>query len=75
VPDAESAEFMKEFYKGIFGRQSIGDAIGKAQNAMRNKYRNDLYKWAALVLVKMPAFTKSRARRKMAKLTSAVRLQ
>ena len=52
VPDAESAEFMQEFYKNIFNSQSISDAFLNAQNFMKNKYRMDPYKWAAWILVK-----------------------
>jgi CHAT domain-containing protein len=52
VPDAETAEFMEEFYKNLFAKQTINDAFYKAQTTMKNKYRNDPYKWAAWVLVR-----------------------
>ncbi len=52
VPDAETAEFMQLFYKNMFERKSISAAFYAAQNLMRNKYRNEPYKWAAWVLVK-----------------------
>lgn len=52
VPDAETAEFMQEFYKNLFNKESISDAFYHAQTVMKNKYRNDPYKWAAWVLVR-----------------------
>ena len=52
VPDAETAEFMQEFYKNLFARQPIRVAFYNTQTAMKNKYRNDPYKWAAWVLVR-----------------------
>ena len=52
VPDAETAEFMAIFYENIFKQQTIPDAFYAAQTAMKNKYRNDPYKWAAFILVR-----------------------
>ncbi|MEO7048405.1 MAG: CHAT domain-containing tetratricopeptide repeat protein [Ferruginibacter sp.] len=52
VPDAETAEFMQEFYKNMFNKQSISDAFYHAQTTMKNIYRNNPYKWAAWVLVR-----------------------
>lgn len=52
VPDAESAEFMELFYKNMFENKSINKAFITAQNSMRDKYRNEPYKWAAWILVK-----------------------
>ena len=52
VPDAETAEFMQAFYKNIFEKQSINDAFYNAQTVMKNKYRDEPYKWAAWVLVR-----------------------
>ncbi len=52
VPDGETAEFMQLFYKNMFAKQCIGDAFYHAQTAMKIKYRNDPYKWAAWVLVR-----------------------
>lgn len=52
VPDKETAEFMSLFYENIFRRQTIADAFIAAQAAMKNKYRNDPYKWAAFILVR-----------------------
>ena len=52
VPDAETAEFMQAFYKNIFDKQSIDEAFYNAQAIMRNKYREEPFKWAAWVLVR-----------------------
>jgi len=52
VGDKETAEFMQLFYKNLFNRQSVNDAFYNAQTIMKNKYRNEPYKWAAWVLVK-----------------------
>ena len=52
VPDAETAEFMQEFYKNIFAKQTISNSFYNAQNAMKNKYKNEPFKWAAWVLVR-----------------------
>ncbi len=52
VPDQETSEFMQQFYKGLFEKQPIGDAFYQAQTTMRDKYRNDPYKWAAWVLIR-----------------------
>ena len=52
VPDSETVEFMDLFYKNLFAKQTISIAFNNAQQAMRKKYRNDPYKWAAWILVK-----------------------
>ncbi len=52
VGDKETAEFMQLFYKNLFNRQSVNDAFYNAQTIMKNKYRNEPYKWAAWVLVR-----------------------
>lgn len=52
VPDKETAEFMTLFYENIFKQQTISDAFATAQTAMKNKHRDDPYKWAAFILVK-----------------------
>jgi CHAT domain-containing protein len=52
VPDAETAEFMQQLYKNLFSKQTIQDAFYNAQTTMKNKYRNDPYKWAAWVLIR-----------------------
>ncbi len=52
VPDVETAEFMLEFYKNLFLNQTISDAFVAAQTIMKNKYRDQPYKWAAWILVR-----------------------
>jgi len=52
VGDKETSEFMQEFYKNIFNKLSISDAFYSAQTVMKNKYRNEPYKWAAWILVR-----------------------
>ena len=52
VPDTETAEFMIAFYENLFRQQTIPDAFVAAQKTMKNKYRNDPYKWAAFILVR-----------------------
>lgn len=52
VPDTETAAFMQVFYNNLFNKQSIEDAFHNAQATMKNKYRNEPYKWAAWVLIK-----------------------
>jgi CHAT domain-containing protein len=52
VPDNETAEFMSTFYGHYFGGSPIEDAYLLTQKAMREKYRNDPYKWAAFVLMR-----------------------
>jgi len=52
VPDLETGEFMQLFYKNIFDKQSITDAFYNAQAIMKNKYRNEPFKWAAWILVR-----------------------
>jgi len=52
VPDQETAEFMQAFYKQLFDQQSVTQSFYKAQQAMKNKYRNEPYKWAAWILVR-----------------------
>ena len=52
VPDAETAEFMQEFYKNLFAKQTISDAFYNAQTLMKNRYRKEPYKWAAWVLIR-----------------------
>ena len=52
VPDIETTEFMQEFYKNVFERQSVNRAFYNAQSKMKNKYRKDPYKWAAWILVR-----------------------
>ncbi|MGH2563612.1 MAG: CHAT domain-containing protein, partial [Ginsengibacter sp.] len=52
VPDRATAEFMQIFYKNLFSKQSLSDAFYHAQTTMKNKYRDDPYKWAAWVLIR-----------------------
>jgi CHAT domain-containing protein len=52
VDDRAASEFRQEFYKNIFSRQAIHDAFYNAQTVLKNKYRNDPYKWAAWILVR-----------------------
>ena len=52
VPDTEAAEFMQKFYFNMFNKQPVADAFYHAQTEMKNKYRNEPYKWAAWVLIK-----------------------
>lgn len=52
VPSKETAEFMEQFYKNMFAHQSISDAFYQAQKDLKEKYRNDPYKWAAWILVR-----------------------
>lgn len=51
VPDNETAEFMQALYKNLFDQKTIRDSFYQAQEAMKNKYRSDPYKWAAWILV------------------------
>ena len=52
IPDNTTAEFMQLFYAQLFQKKTINEAFTLAQQAMRNKYRDDPYKWAGLVLIK-----------------------
>jgi len=52
VPDNTTAEFMQEFYKSIFNKQSVNKAFYNAQTTMKNKYRKEPFKWAAWILVR-----------------------
>jgi CHAT domain-containing protein/Flp pilus assembly protein TadD len=51
VPDLETSEFMQAFYSRLFDGEPITAAFNKAQTILRNKYRNDPFKWAAWILV------------------------
>ena len=52
VPDQATAEFMQIFYKNLFSKESVSNAFYHAQTTMKNKYRNEPYKWAAWILVR-----------------------
>jgi CHAT domain-containing protein len=49
VPDAETAELMKGFYTYYLQGNTARDALGKAQQDMRKKYKP--FYWAAFVLI------------------------
>lgn len=51
VPDKETAEFMKEFYTHWNQQSTVWQAFTEAQRIMRNKYPDELQKWAGFVLV------------------------
>jgi CHAT domain-containing protein len=38
IPDLTASEFMKEFYKRIFDKQSVQMAFYGAQTTMKNRY-------------------------------------
>lgn len=52
VPDAETAEFMQEFYRNLFLGQTIQLAFTNTQKTLKTKYRTNPFKWAAWVLVR-----------------------
>ncbi|MBL0152790.1 MAG: CHAT domain-containing protein [Chitinophagaceae bacterium] len=52
VPDTETAEFMEMFYNNLFSGKSIAESFTRTQGAMRDKYRDKPFNWAAWVLVK-----------------------
>ena len=52
VPDTETAEFMQLFYKNMFESKAIDQSFYKTQTIMKNKYRDDPYKWAAWILLR-----------------------
>jgi CHAT domain-containing protein len=52
VPDQETADFMSQFYKDLFSGKTIDAAFYSTQHIMKNKYRNEPYKWAAWIFVK-----------------------
>jgi len=51
VPDLETSELMKEFYKQWTSTVSIREAFSKAQNKLKNKYPDKPYNWAGFVLI------------------------
>jgi CHAT domain-containing protein len=51
IPDRETTEFMDTFYDNWLGGQEIHDAFSNTQLKMKNKYRDEPYKWAAFVLM------------------------
>jgi CHAT domain-containing protein/Tfp pilus assembly protein PilF len=51
VLDKETSEFMILFYQNLLVKKSIPDAFKMTQDAMKNKYREEPYKWAGFVLI------------------------
>jgi CHAT domain-containing protein len=51
VPDKETTEFMTSFYDNWPGGKNIREAFRDTQLSMKNKYKEEPYKWAAFVLV------------------------
>jgi len=52
VPDEETALFMRIFYNHLFREKPISEAFHEAQKALRQKYPDDPYRWAAFILVR-----------------------
>ncbi|WP_405222845.1 CHAT domain-containing protein [Dokdonia sp. Asnod1-B02] len=51
VPDKETAEFMKLFYKTWVETGRVREAFRSTQREMASKYRDDPEKWAAFVMI------------------------
>ncbi len=51
VLDKETSEFMILFYQNLITKKSIPDAFKLTQDTMKNKYRDEPYKWAGFVLI------------------------
>jgi CHAT domain-containing protein len=52
VLDVNAADFKILFYQNLIDKKNIPDAFKAAQDIMKNKYRDEPYKWAGFVLVK-----------------------
>lgn len=52
VPDAETSEFMQNFYSEWRSTENIEEAFHSTQKTMKAKYPTDPYSWAAFVLVR-----------------------
>ena len=52
VPDNVTADFMIEFYRGLFEHKNIEEAFQQTQTIFRKKYPNEPFKWGAWVLIK-----------------------
>lgn len=52
VLDKETSDFMILFYQNLSSMKSIPDAFKATQDSMKNKYRDEPYKWAGFVLIK-----------------------
>jgi hypothetical protein len=51
VPDEETAEFMGLFYRHFAEGMEVREAFHVAQEAMKEKYRGEPFKWGAFVLM------------------------
>ncbi|MGR6087346.1 MAG: CHAT domain-containing protein [Arcticibacter sp.] len=51
VPDKETSEFMELFYTNLLESNNIPQAFNQTRASMQNKYPNEPYKWAGMVLV------------------------
>ena len=51
VPDKETTEFMETFYDNWLGGLDIHEAFRNTQITMKNKYKDDPFKWAGFVLM------------------------
>jgi CHAT domain-containing protein/Tfp pilus assembly protein PilF len=51
VLDKETSEFMILFYQNLLEKKSIPGAFKTTQDTMKNKYRDEPYKWAGFVLI------------------------
>lgn len=51
VPDFETEEFMTLFYENWMGGLDIRLAFNTTRHKMKDKYKDDPYKWAAFVLI------------------------
>ena len=52
VLDKETSDFMTLFYENLLKEKSIPQAFKTTQDWMKNKYRDEPYKWAGFVLIK-----------------------
>ena len=52
VPDNDIKEFMNNFYTEYLDNQKpVREAFNATQNKMKDKYRNEPYKWGGFVLM------------------------
>ena len=51
VPDKETTEFMETFYDNWLEGDAIHKAFRDTQITMKNKYKDDPFKWAGFVLM------------------------
>ncbi len=52
VLDKETSDFMTLFYQNLLTKKSIPKAFKATQDTMKNKYRDEPYKWAGFVLMR-----------------------